>query len=179
MTDESAILKQRYDEIALTLDDTTTACDFHLRDLEIALGLESIRDGEDPERDDPPPATITHALYKDGIEGLEGGLRRHLQHQIETLAPGDVEEQSAVWDLLSLLSLRQVDGTMTTGLVREEDLARHWQGGTPFAAMIEKAESLRLVRVSTRSLGATTEERGVFFVHEQLRRALTADLTGT
>src|SRR5689334_21370740 len=46
MTDDSAILKQRYDEIALSLDDTTTACDYHLRDLEIELGLEPMRDGD-------------------------------------------------------------------------------------------------------------------------------------
>ena len=45
MNDDAAVLKQRYDEIALTLDDTTTACDYQLRDLEIALGLESIHDG--------------------------------------------------------------------------------------------------------------------------------------
>jgi ubiquinone/menaquinone biosynthesis C-methylase UbiE len=43
---DSETLKQRYDEIAKTLDDTTTACDFQLRDLEIELGLESIRDGD-------------------------------------------------------------------------------------------------------------------------------------
>jgi ubiquinone/menaquinone biosynthesis C-methylase UbiE len=46
MTDDSALLKQRYDEIALTLDDNTTACDYQLRDLEIDLGMESIRDGD-------------------------------------------------------------------------------------------------------------------------------------
>jgi ubiquinone/menaquinone biosynthesis C-methylase UbiE len=46
MTDDSAILKQRYDEIALSLDDNTTACDYQLRDLEIELGLESMRDGD-------------------------------------------------------------------------------------------------------------------------------------
>src|SRR5262249_30020441 len=46
MTDDPTILKQRYDEIALSLDDNATACDYHLRDLEIALGLESIRDGD-------------------------------------------------------------------------------------------------------------------------------------
>jgi ubiquinone/menaquinone biosynthesis C-methylase UbiE len=44
--DDATLLKQRYDEIAKTLDDTTTACDFHLRDLEIELGLESIRNGD-------------------------------------------------------------------------------------------------------------------------------------
>lgn len=39
-------LKSRYEEIALTKDDHTTALDFQLRELEIDLGLESIRDGD-------------------------------------------------------------------------------------------------------------------------------------
>src|SRR5438132_152044 len=46
MTDDRSTLKQRYDEIALSLDDNTTACDYQLRELEIDLGLESIRDGD-------------------------------------------------------------------------------------------------------------------------------------
>lgn len=46
MTDDSAILKLRYEEIALSLDDRTTASDYHLRELEIELGLEYIRDGD-------------------------------------------------------------------------------------------------------------------------------------
>ena len=46
MTDPNAILKSRYDQIAKTLEDTTTACDYHLRDLEIELGREYIRDGD-------------------------------------------------------------------------------------------------------------------------------------
>jgi ubiquinone/menaquinone biosynthesis C-methylase UbiE len=46
VTDDAAVLKSRYDEIALTLDDRTTACDYQLRDLEIELALESIRDGD-------------------------------------------------------------------------------------------------------------------------------------
>ena len=46
MPDDSALLKQRYDAIAQTLDDNATACDYQLRDLEIALGLDSIRDGD-------------------------------------------------------------------------------------------------------------------------------------
>jgi ubiquinone/menaquinone biosynthesis C-methylase UbiE len=46
MTDEDARLKARYDEIALSGDDRTTACDFHLRELEIDLGREHVRDGD-------------------------------------------------------------------------------------------------------------------------------------
>jgi ubiquinone/menaquinone biosynthesis C-methylase UbiE len=46
MTDDAAVLKSRYDELALTLEDDTTACDYQLRELEIELGLEHIRDGD-------------------------------------------------------------------------------------------------------------------------------------
>jgi ubiquinone/menaquinone biosynthesis C-methylase UbiE len=46
MTDDSTILRSRYEEFALSLDDRTTASDYHLRELEIDLGLESIRDGD-------------------------------------------------------------------------------------------------------------------------------------
>lgn len=45
MSDERT-LKERYDRIALTKDDATTASDFQLRELEIDLGLEAIRDGD-------------------------------------------------------------------------------------------------------------------------------------
>ena len=44
--DDRSTLKSRYDEIALSLDDRTTACDYNLRDLEIDLGTEYIRDGD-------------------------------------------------------------------------------------------------------------------------------------
>ena len=46
MNDDHATLKARYDEIALSGDERTTACDHRLRDLEIALGREYIRDGD-------------------------------------------------------------------------------------------------------------------------------------
>ena len=46
MTDKATELKRRYDTIALSGDDKTTACDYNLRDLEIGYGLEFIRDGD-------------------------------------------------------------------------------------------------------------------------------------
>lgn len=45
MTDHD-ILRQRYEQIALTGDEKTTACDFNLRELEIAFALENMRDGD-------------------------------------------------------------------------------------------------------------------------------------
>lgn len=46
MADDHTTLKQRYDEIALGGDDRVTACDYELRELEIDLGREYIRDGD-------------------------------------------------------------------------------------------------------------------------------------
>jgi len=40
------VLRKRYEEIALSGDETTTACDFNLRELEIAFALEHMRDGD-------------------------------------------------------------------------------------------------------------------------------------
>lgn len=44
--DDLATLRSRYDEIAVSGDDRGTACDYNLRDLEIELGAEYIRDGD-------------------------------------------------------------------------------------------------------------------------------------
>lgn len=44
--DPATLLKGRYEELALSLDDRTTACDFQLRELEIDVALEQIRDGD-------------------------------------------------------------------------------------------------------------------------------------
>jgi ubiquinone/menaquinone biosynthesis C-methylase UbiE len=46
MTQDSKELKKRYENFAKSGDVTTTASDFHLRDLEIDFGLEHIRDGD-------------------------------------------------------------------------------------------------------------------------------------
>ncbi len=46
MTDKALELKRRYEAFATSGDDKTTACDYNLRDLEIAYGLEFIRDGD-------------------------------------------------------------------------------------------------------------------------------------
>jgi len=46
MTRDDELLKSRYEEIALSGDEKTTACDFNLRELEIAYALEHIHDGD-------------------------------------------------------------------------------------------------------------------------------------
>ena len=46
MTDDGEILRRRYEALGATGDDNTTACDYNLRDLEIQLALEYIREGD-------------------------------------------------------------------------------------------------------------------------------------
>ncbi len=46
MSSDATELKKVYDQIATTGDERTTACDFNLRDLEIAYSQEFIRDGD-------------------------------------------------------------------------------------------------------------------------------------
>jgi len=46
MKNNCELLKQTYESIALSGDERTTACDHHLRDLEIQHALEYIRDGD-------------------------------------------------------------------------------------------------------------------------------------
>jgi ubiquinone/menaquinone biosynthesis C-methylase UbiE len=46
MTTDSERLRQIYEDIALSGDERTTACDYNLRDLEIDLALQIIRDGD-------------------------------------------------------------------------------------------------------------------------------------
>lgn len=46
MSDDHNTLRARYDEIARSGDERATACDYQLRELEIALAMEYIRDGD-------------------------------------------------------------------------------------------------------------------------------------
>ncbi len=40
--------------------------------------------------------------------------------------------------LLTMLTLRQVDGTTSTALLREEELRHHWGGRTAFKELIPR-----------------------------------------
>ena len=104
------------------------------------------------------------------IGRLRGGLRRHLEQQLEQLAPGRPAEQNAFKELLAHLTHRQADGTLTTELVREDRLAPLWRGSTPFPKILAAALELRLIRFSTRRLDDGTQERSISLGHDALAR---------
>jgi tetratricopeptide (TPR) repeat protein len=116
------------------------------------------------ERGDP---TVTHDDFEQ-IGRLGGGLRRHLEQQLERLAPGRPVEQNAFKELLAHLTHRQADGTLTSGLLREDRLAPLWRGSTPFPKILAVAEGLRLLRFSTRQLDGGTQQRFISLGHDAL-----------
>src|SRR5262249_12821822 len=62
------------------------------------------------------------------------------------------------------------DGTLTTALLREDDVRRLWDGAAPFDAVLPRAHDLRLLRVTTRRLDAGREERLVSLGHDALAK---------
>ena len=61
--------------------------------------------------------------------------------------------------LLTHLNVRQVDGTLTTGLIHESDLRNLWDGQAAFDTLLPGARDLRLLRTTTRVLDAGSDER--------------------
>ncbi len=72
--------------------------------------------------------------------------------------------------LLTYLTLRQVDGTLTTGLIHESDLRILWDGQTAFDALLPHACDLRLLRTTTRRLEEGSDERLVSLGHDALAK---------
>jgi WD40 repeat protein/tetratricopeptide (TPR) repeat protein len=141
-----------------------------------------------------------HRVAEDDLKaigGFEGALGRHAQRQIRSLfldAPEDAVHPRRVGSgrlldvvargllpaarndrerfqmLLTMLTLRQVDGTTSTALIREEELRAHWRGRMPFEELIPRACELRLLRTTTRRLDSGREERLISLGHDALAK---------
>ena len=72
--------------------------------------------------------------------------------------------------LLTRLTLRQVDGTLTTGLLHEEALCKVWDGQVRFDEVLNHACDLRLLRITTRRLDEVTDDRLVSLGHDALAK---------
>jgi len=104
------------------------------------------------------------------IGGFEGALSRHAERQIGALLPESKSDRERFQVLLTRLTLSQVDGTLTTALLRENDLRRLWDGQSKFDALLPRACDLRLLRTTTRRLDSGTEERLVSLGHDALAK---------
>jgi WD40 repeat protein len=111
----------------------------------------------------------------DKLGGFEGALREHVERLMRELLDGsDDPSREKIRELLCSLSLSQVDGTLTTALRPEKDLARDYGslGGLSFPLLLERACELRLLRttVHRRFDEVEGEERLVSLGHDALAR---------
>ncbi len=104
------------------------------------------------------------------IGGFEGALSRHAERQIAELFPELKSDRERFQHLLTRLTLSQVDGTLTTALLREDDLRRRRDGRQSFDALLPRACDLRLLRTTTRRLDSGSDERLVSLGHDALAK---------
>jgi tetratricopeptide (TPR) repeat protein len=91
--------------------------------------------------------------------------------RVTVLALRDPRSDAARFQvLLTHLTLRQVDGTLTTGLLHVEDLRDRWDGQTPFDEMLHRACDFRLLRTTTRRLDGRSEVQFVSLGHDALAK---------
>ncbi len=106
----------------------------------------------------------------DAIGGVEGGLKRHAESMIAEIckaSPGDVPRLKA---LFRQLYLTQSDGSLTTALLPEEELARSWKGRTEFGKLVQSAVDKQLLRVNSLRIGDGPERRYVSLGHDALAK---------
>ena len=113
---------------------------------------------------------VVHRADFDAIGGVEGGLRWHVEHQLDKLVGPLPAEQHAFKKLFSDLYLLQPDGSLTSALMPESELADLWLGRTPFRRMLDSAEDLRVLRVSSLRIGSPEERRYVSLGHDALAK---------
>jgi WD40 repeat protein len=85
-----------------------------------------------------------------GAPRFTGALTRHVEQQIEGLLGPDVTPRATFKNLLADLTLSQVDGTLTTALLRPEKLKRLYPsiGGRSFEDVLPDAGARRLLRAT-------------------------------
>lgn len=114
------------------------------------------------------PGIVTAGDLKT-IGGVSGGMLRHVETLIETLFPHS-EDRAGVKHLLTELYVRHPDGTLTTALLREEDLESHWRGRMRFREMLAVAADpkYRLLKRGRFRVGEDNQKVYVSLGHDTL-----------
>jgi tetratricopeptide (TPR) repeat protein len=138
---------------------------------------------------EPSARVVTHDDLA-ALGGFAGALRRHVEAQIALIVPAQAPTgawflqtaQSILperfWTretferLMADLTSSQLDGTLTTALVSESDLASRYGRfeGISFSELLGRANSSRLLRTTVRRGDDGTEERSVSLGHDALAR---------
>jgi formylglycine-generating enzyme required for sulfatase activity len=106
----------------------------------------------------------------DGLGGIEGGMRNHVEGLLRELLQGHPSDKKHVQKLFTQLYLKQPDGTLTTALLAEDDVEKRWSGRMPFSELLEACCALRLLRINNLRIGMEEERRYVSLGHDALAK---------
>jgi hypothetical protein len=110
----------------------------------------------------------------DEIKGVEGGLKAFAEDALVRSLRLGPEDRDLFKRLFSQLYNRQPDGTLTTWLMPRESLQRQWDRPTPFAALLEVAKSVRLLREDEMRIEGGEPRRYVRLGHDALAKVAAA-----
>ena len=116
-----------------------------------------------------PDRTITLADLE-RLGGIEGGMHNHVEALLGELLKGRPLDKRPVQKLFTQLYLKQLDGTLTTALLAEEEVRQRWTGRMPFSELLEACCELRLLKVNTLRIGMAEERRYVSLGHDALAK---------
>ena len=96
----------------------------------------------------PQPGSDAVITLEDleAIRGVEGGLKAFAEEALERSLRLGPTDRAAFKALFTRLYSRQVDGTLTTWLAPRDALESSWYGSKPFAQVVERAVSVRILR---------------------------------
>ena len=113
--------------------------------------------------------TITLADL-DGLGGIEGGMRNHVDGLLGELLKGHPLDKRPVQRLFTQLYLKQPDGSLTTSLLAKEEIQKRWTGRMPLDGLLESCRKLRLLKFNTLRIGMEEERRYVSLGHDALAK---------
>jgi WD40 repeat protein len=121
------------------------------------------------QRSRKPP--VISAADLEAIGGVSGGMSRHVEGLIQSLFPKPAD-QAALKHLLANLYVQQPDGTLTTAIVPESDLAKDWHGATSFDNMLAIAAkpAYRLLKIGQLRSGDSSPTAYVSLGHDSLAK---------
>ena len=127
-------------------------------------------------------ATETVITFEDlnAIKGVKGGLMAFAEDAMKNAMRLGRSQRNAFRKLMTRLSVRHADGTLTTSMVEREKLARQWGGrlswlggprwlvGTGFDELLKKAVAVRLLREDQQRIKGSEPQSYIRLGHDAL-----------
>ncbi len=108
------------------------------------------------------------------IKGVEGGLRAFAEDALVRSMRLNAKDRDAFKALFIQLHKKQNDGTLTTWMMSRESMESEWDSVTPFAKLLETAESVRLLREDKLRIEGNEARSYIRLGHDALARVAAA-----